>query len=444
MTEWINTVRQSYNITKLSKNDETKFAEAEARNLLEKINKEKSNKLKIWERTSLNKPLQEKDLRFKNMLPKIKTEVMISKNNLSKKYLNDEEIKQIQEATQISINKKAISQNILFSSKDDTKMPIAEYINLNKNIWLKNVLLNILNKERKVILNKEGRVQKSLEVGYLKLEKDIDKFKNYCDNEKSKQKDAEGELHNFIQKNKDLLDNKRKLIHDQKSITDEFEKLIKHIMISKSYAIFACYSLGNKDYLDTYFNLNGFNFNTFEYNESIMKDKTISKQVNLILSESNRYDYRNALRGEILTDLDALFKKFLYLEERILNQTKENQDLKNILTKLEQDKEDFEKDILIKRKKIKNELSLLIKESESYENDIKQLSNKISHSKSQNKLKSNKHEEDYLNELYFLVEKSNSNIMKSPTHITSYNRDSFFEGKEEKINIKNIFETYRK
>ncbi len=47
MTEWIDSAKMTYNITQIKKKDEQKFAEAEARNLLEKIEREKSNKLKI-------------------------------------------------------------------------------------------------------------------------------------------------------------------------------------------------------------------------------------------------------------------------------------------------------------------------------------------------------------------------------------------------------------
>lgn len=280
MEEWIQSERLNYNITRLKRNDEVKFAEAEARNLLEKLNRLKSNKQKIWEKTKYPRLSKEEiDSRSQIKLPELKKKAQGTSRGYSKKYLSEDQIRVVEQACKVVFQQKAIEMNNINSSLNDSKMPVIDFVNANKDIWLKNVLLNIIRKEGDKIANKEVKIQKALEQGSHKLIRDEDRFKKFVEKEKNNQIQAEVELHHQIVKNKDLLDTKRKLIHDQKSIHDEIERIIKMIMISKSYAIFVCYSIGNKDQLSKYFNLQGFDFNSFEYIEGFSKDKSITRQV---------------------------------------------------------------------------------------------------------------------------------------------------------------------
>lgn len=497
MEEWIEQAKNKYNITQIKKNDAEKFADAEAKSLLDKIKREKLNKVKIWEKNGRisifnNEISNQKTISSIKKLSKTNEKNEENEENEvnSVDYKERKAYKSILESKFFTSNEKNLYENAMriyeiYNNKDDfqkgkssqkkkfevkpnNKTPIYEYINLNKKIWLKNVLLMILNNERQEITNKESRLSKALDQGNSKLERDVDRFNLFCDNQKRKIMKGEEDLHELIEINKGLLEKKRDFIHEQKAINDELEKVIKQIMISKSYAIFVCYSIGSKEIITKSFNTKGFDFNTFEFFDVNSKEKSVSKQVASLYYETSKYNYGEALKDKAFSNPDALLIRFNFLEERILNQTKENEDLKMVFLKMRKEREGYEKEILYKIEKMKSDLDLLVNEKKVIDEEVSELSRKYSMKISKSLIekgnpKSNtvntvntvsmRKEEEMLYELYYMIERMMKGMYKSykNTHQSgvvsgigvsnlsqSPKKSQFNPVKNEKISVKSV------
>ncbi len=177
--------------------------------------------------------------------------------------------------------------------------------------------------------------------------------------------------------------------------------MIKHFLISKSYAIFVCYSLGNKDDIGKFFNLKGFDFNTFEFNENLIKEKDFT--VESLIRESNKYNFRRNLKNQF-NDSNALAKRFAFLEERILNQAKENHELELNHQRLLEEKRNYLIEMEDKKEKIERELQKLLYDEANNTYEINYLTNKINKTNVL-KLNNSNEELDFLNELTFLATK---------------------------------------
>lgn len=271
---WFAHQKYNYNVARFNRDDEVKFAEAEATNLLEKLNRIKINKLKIWQK--VNKPDLNNQERAAAILPKIRKDInyFIHSTGTSSKYLTDDQKVIINDAMKIIEKNKILESNPITS--EDKKIPIVTYLQTNKEIWLKNMLLRIIKEESNELVKKERKIEQGLVNAEIKLTKDISKFTNFCDQELKAQIKEEMIMSEIVNKNKSLSDLHKKLLHDKKLLIDETEKIVKTLFVSKSYAIFICYSLGDRQNLKTYFNLDGFNFDYFEFN-SINKEKDIQK-----------------------------------------------------------------------------------------------------------------------------------------------------------------------
>jgi hypothetical protein len=273
---WYNHQKSNYNITRLKLNDETKFAEAEATNLLDKLNRLKINQLKVWQKLDKQSESIRSETRVATQLPNIRKDLSRGLfGKLSSKYLSDQQIDTIDDALKIIQKRKILDNNPRLH--EDDKIPIMDFVSAKKEVWLRNMLLSILSEESRELKNKDVKIKSALELGEDKLNKDIKRFNEFCEKENRKRLKEEADLSEITNSNKALSDYHKKLVHDKKSLIDEIDKLNRQIILSKSHAVFICYSLGDRDNISNYFNLNGFDFNLFEFANIIPKDKDVYK-----------------------------------------------------------------------------------------------------------------------------------------------------------------------
>lgn len=272
---WLSHQKFNYNITRFKRNDEIKFAEAEATNLLEKLNRLKINNLKVWQK--VDKPIEYiHEDKVAIQLPKIKKELAKGRfGKLSSTYLNEEQKDTINDALKIIQRRKILESNDHVN--EDNRIPILDFVNSNKEVWLKNMLLSILKEESKELQYKEVKIKKALEVGEVKLTKDVERFNKFCELEHKTKLKQEADMQDIVGSNKTLSDHHKKLLHDKKMLLDEIDKMNRLIVTTKANTIFVCYSLGNKDKIGHYFNLNGFDFTSFEFSNLLPKDKDVYK-----------------------------------------------------------------------------------------------------------------------------------------------------------------------
>ena len=115
---------------------------------------------------------------------------------------------------------------------------IFNFVTDNREICMKNFLLELLKDERSIINTKEHTVTKALKDSEFKLEKDYKNFVDFIENEKKSQKQNENELFQAFNKNRDLTISKKKFNQENKQIIDEIDRTVKGIVNLKSYAGF--------------------------------------------------------------------------------------------------------------------------------------------------------------------------------------------------------------
>lgn len=233
------------NITGLNSKvtDDVIFCQREIKNIDNKINKSKYNKEGIWSKTKVN---DDRDLNVRKKLMEIKRGVKEKSTfeNMDfgvKGYFNKDSIQVIHDTVKIMKNK--TMQNV---SKMEKTNSINNFINDNREICLRNYLIDLLKGERTSISDKEHTVTRALKESENKLENDFTEFMKFTEREKRKQKVNEQRLIDYISKNKQLQEKKKKLVQENKQIMDDLDRTVKIILNLKGNASFVHTVLGDE------------------------------------------------------------------------------------------------------------------------------------------------------------------------------------------------------
>jgi len=153
-------------------------------------------KPKIWEKS---KKEEEKDkVIVRKKITDIAKNAKESENGLledfgeGKKYLNKNHVDIIKEANQI-IKERSKNSGLTVASKTNS---VYDFILQNREICLKNYLIDLLKGERTAIAGKQEKITRALNDSEKKLEQDQNEFRLYMDNEK-----------NILQTNEKVLEN---------------------------------------------------------------------------------------------------------------------------------------------------------------------------------------------------------------------------------------------
>jgi hypothetical protein len=126
-----------------------------------------------------------------------------------------------------------INQHIVRKDKN-----MLTFVNDNKEICMKNYLINILKNERTSINENELLVTKALIDSKFKLHKDERKFDDFAEDEKKNNRYRDNRLVEIANDNRVLLNTKKKLMHEHKQIIDDLDRTIKIITNFKGNASF--------------------------------------------------------------------------------------------------------------------------------------------------------------------------------------------------------------
>jgi len=121
---------------------------------------------------------------------------------------------------------------------------IFSFVTDNREISMKNFLLDLLKDERSLINSKEFLVSKTLKESEVRLNKDFKNFVDFVDEEKRNQKLNEQKLIEFFNHNRELAIVKKKLIQENKTVVDDLDRTVKSINNLKSNAAFVHIVLG--------------------------------------------------------------------------------------------------------------------------------------------------------------------------------------------------------
>ena len=163
-----------------------------------------------------------------------------------KKYFPIEKVDIINDASEImkkmenQINDKKI--NNFFIKK---RVDIQTFAKQNRDICLKNNIINIIKNESNKLKIKEQEISKALEDANISFNKDKMLFDRFLLTNKDKIRQSELIVENAIKHNKNLIEQIHKLNSEIRSRQDEIEKTIRNITIYHSYAEFIHRIIGN-------------------------------------------------------------------------------------------------------------------------------------------------------------------------------------------------------
>ena len=359
----------TFYLTEISKNetDDNYFAMSQIQRIDNTI-KKRINKEMIWNKKSQNiydiftsKNRQD----IKNIKNKVRQNLSGLNINLRKEimknnYFASDNIETIHEAKSIIQRIKLnILQNKNVNKKFNhyNKIDLHTFRNQNRDISLKNILINIIKSESNKLKKKENLVSDALKEAKNDFFKDTKTFEKLTKEEMASFRMKEIKLEETIKNNRILIEEIRKRKSELNSLKDEAKKYIKEIILYIQYENFIkkmiakekdIISKDEKD-LSKYTNLNyGRDFDNIIKN--IIKEYYTDNEMNeIILTENiNPQMVNNLLKG---------------MESNIIN-AMEQRDL--IIKEINEDKKKYEiilKDLKNKIKDNKNVLDKILKEN---------------------------------------------------------------------------------
>lgn len=233
-------IPQRYAEIKNIKTNDIEFAERELLNIKKKEKRKEQGRVKIWEQPL--KDETEKDINIRNKIFELKKKCQ-ENHGFSQVDLHGQKF-----LTKLDLASLLDSKRILADrtkQKNNNKVEsIFNFVTDNREISMKNFLLDLLKDERSLINSKEGLVSKTLKDSEVKLEKDYKNFVDFVEEEKRNQKLNEQKLIEYFNHNRELATIKKKLIQENKTVVDDLDRTVKSINNLKSNAAFVHLVLG--------------------------------------------------------------------------------------------------------------------------------------------------------------------------------------------------------
>lgn len=246
-------------------------------------------------------------------------------NNLDLGYFSTSCLNLIYESHNI-VKDKVLQENINSLNKES----VSKFCSDNKELYLKNNLIKLLNKEIQVLKNKEKKVTNVLSGADTLLDNHIQEFNRYLEIERQNIRNNEKKISDIVAENRKLNEKNRNLSQTQRILIDEGDRYVKSSLILMSFASFCFYSL--KIDFPNDFLKNNFSNTTFEY---IGNEYEVIEFIKIIIDNfSNNVKF-------IDSDPYIMLNRIENLELNVLKVIEKNQDVfkKIQIDKMENDKE---------------------------------------------------------------------------------------------------------
>lgn len=352
-------------LTEISKGetDDDCFAMSEI-NRIDNTIKKRINKEMIWKKRTQNiydiftsknrKDIKDIKNRVKQNLSGVNINLKkeINKNN----YFSSDKVEAIEEAKNIIqkiklniMNNKNVSKKFNHYNKID----LHTFRKQNRDISLKNILINLIKIESNKLRTKENIVNKALKEANEDFIKDTENFEILTKNEMNNFRKKEIKLEEKIKQNKILVDEIKKINSELRGTKDEARKYIKDIILYIKYENFIKKMIATEkdnsfeDYKDS-----------FKYNQ-MGNDKEFDFLIKNIIKEYYLNNDKNKL---ILTEditPQMIVNLFISMESNIMNAL-EMRDL--IIKEINEDKKRYEiilNDLRLKVEQNRKELDIL-------------------------------------------------------------------------------------
>ena len=230
-------------INKSQKSDDVEFAERELFNIKKREKRKEENRVKIWQQSS--NPEADKDINIRNKISELKKKC---RENLG---FSDVDLRSQKFLTKIDVNSIMDSRKIISDTNKPTNNKgknkidsIFNFVEDNREISMKNFLLDLLKDERSSINSKEFTVTKALKDSEVRMDKDYKNFIEFVEEEKKTHKLNEQKIIENYNNNRELGLVKKKLNQENKTIVDDLDRTVKAINNLKSNAAFVHIVLG--------------------------------------------------------------------------------------------------------------------------------------------------------------------------------------------------------
>ncbi len=272
---------------------------------------------------------KKKNIKTRNYYPKKSNNIPIAYKD---KYLNT-----VLESTEV-INNYNLRKELEFETDND----LTSFPKKTKDVSLKNVLIKLINHETVKLSEKEDDLKTKNEKNQKLLITEIKEFNDFTEKQKQFCKNLEVLHENLIKQNEYL--NKEFINYkiNNKSLTDETQKILEQIESLRNYALFVHqalekdYSLYEKSIFPDY------------QNEKIDEyEKNIEKVKNFVLNNYRLFydkQYKEQLKRELkfLNNIELLFFKFSQIEGDIMRLIEEQYNINaEIKAERKKDKENI-------------------------------------------------------------------------------------------------------
>ena len=344
--------------------DDTLFAMNEINIVDFKIKKRKREKQKIWHIKNDNNIYGGNASKNRKRLNDIHEKVLKSggwnkfdlKSEISKKkYFSLDKIDTMFKAEKIMKEifiQKENSQKAFENFSNNNKIDLFTFTNQNREIFINNILINLLKSEREKINSKAESVAKALNSATKDFIKDFNAFNDFTEKKKNQYKEIEFKLGETIHHNKLLNERLKSLNQDLHSTLEEIEKTIRGILQYKKYADFLHSVLGKDE------EMSNVKIDDIDLQK---KEKDFEKIVSKIILEFHFLCDEDDYSPNILKNPEMLNNLYFQSERSILNFIQIKEDT---LNELYDEKLNNEKQI--------NELEKKIKEHTKEFNEIKE------------------------------------------------------------------------
>ena len=203
---------------------------------------------------------------------------------------------------------------------NNNRIDLYTFTKQNRDICLKNILIDLLQSERDKISNKENAVSTALVSAKEELRKDMDDFTSFMETQKVTFRNTELALSKMVRDNKIRNERKKQLTQEVKNTQDEIEKTMRTILQYKTYADFIHLVLGSENEVS---NVNLSNIDLFN------KDRDLEKNISQIKFEFYFLDNDDKFEPPILKNPETMNYLFNQLEANILKFLDAKGDLEN-------------------------------------------------------------------------------------------------------------------
>jgi hypothetical protein len=269
-------------------------------------------------------------------------------NSIDKNFFSNSCINLIQTSNTIVKEKLKGDKSKIFN-----KDSVSKFISDNKEIYIKNNIIKLMNSEIVSLKSKESKVSSVLKDAEVKLDYHLQDFNRFIELEKEQLRNNEKKLSEVINQNKKLFDHKRLLVQNNRQVLEDIDRIIKLSINLMSYASFVCYALKIKspsDFISLNFRPSNFEFIGNEY------ENEMEKFIQIILS-----NFKNVV-FEIPSDPNQMIFKLNDIESKIIKVIEKNEEINRETLREEKEAElelkyldDKLNEVMLEKKKIMEE-----------------------------------------------------------------------------------------